>query len=382
MKVMLASSEAVPFAKTGGLADVTGALAKALARAGATVKLVMPLYAEVKKSHSPEKLGSVPISLGDSVETAEIYTLKSPDGFDVLFIGHEGFYGREELYATARGEYPDNDKRFIFFSKAVLEAVLLAGFVPDIIHCNDWQTALVPVLLKTGKRWDFPSTVTILTIHNLGYQGIFEPSAMRYTGLPYDLFHPDILEFHGKLNLLKAGIVFSDAISTVSERYAYEICTPELGFGLDGVLLNRSDSISGITNGIDYDVWNPETDIHLPASYGPANMSGKTAARYELLGRAGFRNTGTPVIGMVGRLAHQKGLDILMESLEDIFDEGARLVILGRGDADIQSRFSMLAKKNPLSLFFNTGFNEPLAHLIYAGSDMFLMPSRYEPCGL
>jgi len=382
MKVMVATSEAVPYAKTGGLADVAGSLSKSLVQEGADVCLVMPLYPDIMDKFSLEKIGSVPIRLGASIETAEIFSHNSPDGFKALFIGHEGFFNRDELYATAKGEYPDNDKRFIFFSKAVLESAQVAGFLPDIIHLNDWQTALVPALLRAQKRWDFPGTSTLLTVHNMGFQGIFEPEAMRYTGLPYEFFNHEMLEFYGKLNLLKAGIVFSDAVSTVSERYASEIQTKKYGHGLEGVLTNRSDSISGIVNGIDYSIWNPEDDEYLPANYGPSNPDGKIASRGELERRCRFKASSKPILAMVGRLAYQKGVELLIATLPDLVRAGARVVVLGRGEDKIEKSLTRLSEKFSDNLFVSFEFNDPLAHLIYAGSDILLMPSRYEPCGL
>ncbi|HEB01920.1 MAG TPA: glycogen synthase GlgA [Nitrospirae bacterium] len=383
MKVLLAASEVVPYAKTGGLADVAGALADALAHMGLDVVLAMPFYRSVAHSFTPIPLGgSVAIPVGKAVEKAEFFFLERESGARVVFIGNKKYFDRDELYATSDGEYADNDERFIFFSKGVLEAARALDFIPDVVHVNDWHSSLIPVYLKTSYRWNFPGTASLLTIHNLGFQGHFPPSSMRQTGLPYEFYTPALMEFYGKVNFLKAGIIFADAVNTVSRQYAREIVTPEMGFGLDDVLLKRGSHLSGITNGIDQEYWDPETDKYLPANYSVGDPEGKRKCRLSLIDAASFENTSAPVAGFVGRLSLQKGLDIMLKALPGLMDEGLRLVVLGRGEEAIQSALVELARSYPKNLFVRLEFDEPFAHLIYAGSDIFLMPSQYEPCGL
>lgn len=383
MKVLLAASEVVPYAKTGGLADVAGSLADALALMGLDVLVAMPFYRCVAHSFTPVPLDvSVDITVGNAVQRAEFFLLERESGARVVFIGNKKYFDRDELYATSDGEYADNDERFIFFSKSVLEAAMALDFMPQVVHVNDWHCSLIPVYLKTSYRWNFPGTSSLLTIHNLGYQGHFPPSSMRQTGLPYEFYTPALMEFYGKVNFLKAGIVFADAINTVSRQYAREIVTPEQGFGLDDVLLKRRGVLSGITNGIDQEYWDPETDKYLPANYSVDDPEEKGECRLSLISAATFKNSSAPVAGFVGRLSAQKGLGIMLKVLPGLMDEGLRLVMLGRGDDDIQSALVELARRYPENLFLRLGFDEPLAHLIYAGSDFFIMPSQYEPCGL
>ncbi len=383
MKVLLAASEAVPYAKTGGLADVAGSLADALSHAGLDVMLVLPLYKGIMDDFSPLPVADpVGIKVGDVVEQAQFHSLTRDSGAQVVFVGNSGFFERDELYATSSGEYPDNDRRFVFFSKAVFEAAKAAGFSPDVIHCNDWQSALVPVYMKTSYRWDFPAAVSVLTIHNLGYQGHFPPESMPLTGLPYEFYTPGVMEFYGKVNFLKAGILFADTVTTVSEQYSREILEPEFGFGLDGVLRDRSGVISGITNGIDQTYWDPSSDNYLPATFSVAKPGGKEICRTGLIEEVSFDQGPAPVAGMVGRLSGQKGMDILIKALPGLFGKGFRLVVLGKGDDEIQDSLLSLEEKYPRNMHLRLDFDEPFAHLVYAGSDLFIMPSRYEPCGL
>ena len=383
MKVLLAASEATPYAKTGGLADVAGALADALALAGAEVMLVMPMYRGISKNFSTAPVATPAIiKVGDSEEIAEFHGLRRKSGVQVVFVGNEGYFDREGLYSTSSGQYVDNDQRFVFFSKAVLELSLAAGFAPDILHVNDWQSALVPVYMKTSYRWDFPSAASVLTIHNLGYQGLFPPGSMTVTGLPYEFYTPGIMEFYGKVNFLKAGIMFADAVTTVSEQYSREILQPEFGFGLDGVLRERSMVLSGVLNGIDQEYWDPGTDSNLPEKYSASAPGGKATCRSTLLKEVSFDEGPSPLAGMVGRLSDQKGVGMLIDALPGLLKDGLRLVVLGRGDDALQKGLIALERKYPGKLHVRLDFDEPFAHLIYAGSDMFLMPSMYEPCGL
>ncbi len=383
MKVLLAASEATPYAKTGGLADVASALADALSLAGAEVMLAVPLYRGIRENFSLTPVAApATIKVGSAEETAEFHGLRRKSGVQVVFIGNDGFFDRKELYSTSAGVYKDNDQRFVFFSKAVLELSRAVGFDPDILHANDWQSALAPVYMKTSYRWDFPSAASVLTIHNLGYQGLFPPASMTVTGLPYEFYTPGIMEFYGKVNFLKAGIMFADAVTTVSEQYSKEILQPRFGFGLDGVLRERSLVLSGIQNGIDQEYWDPATDSSLPEKYSASAPGGKAICRSALLKKVSFDEGPLPLAGMVGRLSDQKGVGILIKALPGLFRDGLRLVVLGRGDADLEDRLLALEREYTRNLRVRLDFDEPLAHLIYAGSDMFLMPSMYEPCGL
>ena len=377
----------VPFSKTGGLADVAGALTKALSELGHEVSAVVPFYgATAEKGFDVEDLDcsfSVPIS--DREEYGEVFRTVTDAGVTVYFIGKSAYYDREELYGTPKGAYPDNAERFIFFSKAVIELCKSLDISPDVIHCNDWQTGLVPIYIKRlleGHRL-FRDTGTVFTIHNIAYQGLFWHLDMHLTNLPWDLFDSDGIEFYGKMNLLKAGIVGADIISTVSPTYAREIQTPEFGCKLEGILQKRSNHLFGVLNGVDYDVWNPETDKFLAANYGPENLAGKAVCKADLLAQYSLpRIQGAPLLGVVSRLADQKGFDILVPIIDDIMKEDFQLVLLGTGEEKYHKLFKKIARKYPDRVGVRFAFSNELAHKIEAGADIFLMPSRYEPCGL
>jgi starch synthase len=379
MKVLLASSEAIPYAKTGGLADVAGSLVNELRSINVNARLIMPMHRGIKSRFSPDYTGhDISVALGSKKYTASLFARDK----SMIFIECDEFFDRSGIYGTSQGHYDDNDFRFTFFSKAVLEACRTLGFMPDVLHCNDWHTALIPLYIKTIYKKEFSSAASLLTIHNLGYQGIFPESAMTITGLGPEMFDPKVMEFFGQVNLLKAGITSADAISTVSPNYAREILDEGMGFGLDGVLKDRAEDLSGIINGIDYSEWDPCRDEAIPQSYNRKDISGKKKCRNYLVRKCGFKTGKLPLLSVVGRLASQKGLDILLDTAEDIFTYGANLVVLGTGDEDIARRLKSLARKYPQNVSVNLGFDEDLAHLIYAGSDMILIPSRYEPCGL
>ena len=354
-KIALVASEAIPYAKTGGLADVTGSLLRQFIRLGAMVSLFIPYYRRVAESGGvfvTDTSISFDVPLGYSTETCRIYTAENPerDSGKVYLIGNEGFFGREELYGTTAGDYPDNARRFTFFCRAVLETCRHLGLSFDVLHLHDWQTGIIPIYLKTLYREDsiFRSTKTVFTIHNMGYQGIFPASALAYTGLPADVFTPEGIEFFGKINLLKAGIVASDIVSTVSPTYAREILAPEKGFGLDGVLRRRVDGVKGILNGIDYEEWDPSRDAFLPSGYTTDSLAGKSACKQSLLQR--FRLHGdaeTPLVAFVGRLAAQKGIDLLAEVIDALVDAGVTCFILGKGDNRLQVLLSTYAAANP-----------------------------------
>jgi starch synthase len=387
LKILFASSEVTPFAKTGGLADVSGSLPQALETLGHQLVLVMPLYRSVKEGKQNikqvEKSLSVPFR-GQNLNT-QAFVAKIGKDIPVYFIQREEFFDRSGLYGTSQGDYFDNPERFIFFSRSVLELSRWLGFQPDIIHCHDWQTSLIPVYLKNIyiKNPSFQKAQTVFTIHNLAYQGVFSKEIMPVSGLPSELFSVKGLEYYGKMNFMKGGIVFSDVITTVSQKYAQEIQTPEYGYGLEGVLKDRSQDIFGILNGVDYTSWNPKTDPHIASPFDRADFSGKKKCKQELIEIFKLKGSDEfPVIGMVSRLADQKGFDILAEAMESLMKLDLYLIILGTGDAKYEKQFTALGKKHLNRLAVKIAFDNELAHKIEAGSDMFLMPSKYEPCGL
>jgi starch synthase len=382
LKILIATPEAVPFAKTGGLADVIGALRNEYRKMKEDAYLVMPLYGRVRENFKLRDTGlKISVPLGDRKLKGRIFRYEN----SAYFIECNEFFDREEIYGTPRGDYPDNAARFIFFSRGVLEACRALGLRPDIIHCNDWQTGFIPLYLKTIYSSDkfFDRTASIITIHNLGYQGLFPQSDMPLTGFDRNLFTPEGIEFYGKINFLKAGLISADSITTVSSNYAKEILSREYGFGLDGVLRKRASALTGIVNGIDNREWNPESDAFIKRNYNLKDIGGKKSCKLQLLKECSIRaDAEMPLIGMVGRLSSQKGLDLILESLDEILSAGVNLVILGRGDEIFHRRLSSAAEKYKGRMYVKTGFEDSLAHKIYAGADIFLMPSRYEPCGI
>lgn len=386
MKILLASSEVFPFAKTGGLADVAGALPKALRKLGVEVRVVMPKYKSIDEkgfvvTYTGQRI-SCPIS--QRLIDAEIVETTYND-IPVYLIDKDEYYYRDNLYSTQDGDYIDNAERFIFFSKAILETVKVTGFVPDCIHCNDWQTALVPVFLKTLYRQDplLSQIATLLTIHNLGYQGLFWHLDWHLLNIGWEYFTPSFLEYYGKINCLKGGIVFSDILSTVSRRYSEEIQTPEFGSGLDGILRTRKEDLYGIVNGIDYDEWNPQWDPYIPAQYNIDSLEKKKMCKAELQKAFGLPiDERRPVISSISRLADQKGFDLVSEGFDRLVSLGFQYTLLGTGERKYHELFTRLAEKYPDSFSVKIAYDNALAHLMEAGSDMFLMPSLYEPCGL
>jgi len=385
MKILLVSSEAIPFAKTGGLADVSGALPKALARLNQDVTLILPKYRQVNEKRFPLEKTSleVKVPVGQRLESAEILAAQMEPNYRVLLIRKDSYYDREHLYGSPSGDYEDNAERFIFFCRAVLE--IARTIMPDLIHCHDWQSALVPVYLKTLYRADaFLARVSsVFTIHNIGYQGLFWHYDLPLTNLGWELFTPQALEFYGKLNFLKGGIVFADAVTTVSRKYMEEIQSPEFGAGLEGVLRDRRRDLYGILNGVDYDDWSPANDPFIREKYEAQRLSGKKACKTDLQKEFGLPVDGSiPVIGIISRLAEQKGFDLITSAMDDLMKEGIQLIMLGTGDEKYHLLLDSLAKKYPRQIGLKIAFDNTLAHKIEAGADMFLMPSRYEPCGL
>ncbi len=385
MKILFAASEVAPFAKTGGLADVAGSLPRALAGLGHEVSVILPRYRQVDVArYGLRHAASFYVPLASWKERCDILTGTLGSQVKVYFVNKDIYYDRPELYRTLRGDHPDNAERFIFFSRAIPELCRALDVAPDVIHCNDWQTGLVPLYLKRLYAGvpQLARTRTVFTIHNLGYQGVFWHWDLPMTGLGWDVFTPDGIEFWGNMNLLKAGIVNADAVTTVSPTYAREIQTPEYGHGLDGVLRNRSADLSGIVNGIDDDEWDPSTDRAIAKNFSADKLTGKQACRKALLSEVGLPVTAEPVIGMVTRLSDQKGLDILVDALPAVMALGVRLVVLGTGDERYHRLLRDSCRLHAERMRVLLTYDDALARRIYAGADMFLMPSRYEPCGL
>jgi starch synthase len=400
LRVVLAASEVVGFAKTGGLADVAGSLPRALARRGNTVAVVMPFYAAVRRAGVPvEKTGLVvPVPMGDRVLACRLFRSRLP-GSDVpvYLVEHQPFFERDDpaegrgLYQQLmpggyRADYPDNAERYIFFCRAVLETLPHLGFTPDVVHTNDWQTGLVPVYLSElyRTRPGYQHTRSVFTIHNIAYQGTFGREVLKLAGLPGWLFNHTQLEHYGLLNFLKAGIVFADAVNTVSPTYAREIHTPEYGCGLEGLLAQVRSKLSGIVNGVDYDQWDPANDRHIAANYTAADVfEKKPLCKADLQRR--FRlpeRPDAPVLGVVARLVSQKGIDLILSAAPGLLDLGCQVVVLGEGDPEFHDELRGFRDRHPDQVGLHLGFSEGLAHVIEAGADLFLMPSRYEPCGL
>jgi starch synthase len=386
MNIAFAASECVPFSKTGGLADVVGALPHALAALGHKVSVYLPKYRQTRLSQANVVLRSVTVPFDDQYRFCSVLDGGKSSGVQFYFIDYPPFFDRDALYGTPAGDYPDNAERYALFSRAVLEASKILG-VPDIFHCHDWQTALIPVLLRTSYADDpvFESTATVFTIHNMGYQGLFPPDTLPLLMLPWDLFTMDKMEFWGKANFLKGALVFSDFITTVSKKYSQEIQTAEFGFGLDGVLRARSGTVSGILNGVDYNEWSPEKDKLIVRQYSADNLAGKKECKYDLLRQFGIENPQTvelPVIGIVSRFAAQKGFDLIAEVAEDLVRLPVIFAILGSGDKQYQDLFIKLNRQYPEKFALKVAYDNVVAHKIEAGADLFLMPSRYEPSGL
>ncbi len=388
LQILFVTPEAVPFAKTGGLADVAGALPKSLQALGCEIKLIMPYYRMVKDSGLPHQyLGDeIEVSLGNEKLKPEIFQGRLNHDIPVYLIGREEFFDRSHLYSTAKGDYFDNAERFIFFSKAALLFCRHMGFSPDVIHHHEWQTGLVPAYLKSVYRKDplFSRTATVFTIHNIAYQGLFKKEKFWLTDLPPEMYNPEGIEFWERINFMKAGIVYADVINTVSKKYSEEIQTKEYGYGLDGILRKRRDRLYGIVNGVDYEDWDPARDPRLVARYDLKNLSGKRECKKDLLKEFHLPSSlaKVPLLGMISRLADQKGFDLLMEILDELFSLDIGFVLLGTGKQKYHDLFTQVAKKYPQNAGIRIAYDDRLAHKIEAGSDFFLMPSRYEPCGL
>ena len=395
LSILYVASEVMPFAKTGGLADVSGALPQIIRELGHDIRIIMPKYSAVSdrrfKIHDIKRLTDIPITVGEkvhlgSVKSSFITNIKTK--VQVYFLNNSEFYDRDDLYvdAVTHKDYPDNDDRFIFFCRSVLETLKLLGWQPDILHLNDWQAGLIAPYVKLvyANEPSLKNIKIVFTVHNAAYQGIFDKESFKKTELPQKCFTADGLEFYGKLNCMKAGLMYSDAITTVSETYAKEIRTSnEYGYGLEEVFTRKKSSTYGILNGMDTLVWSPEVDTLIPVKYSSSDLSGKIENKKSLTERFKLQfDHKIPIIGMVSRIVDQKGFDILADALEEILSMNLQLVILGTGDQKYHDMLTKFAKKNTKKMALVIGFDESLAHLIEAGSDMFLMPSKYEPCGL
>ena len=385
MKIALIASEVTPFAKTGGLADVLGSLSMVLEQLGNEVFVVVPAYSSVLRGgfalQETSMRFSVPVA--DRNVSAEVLQSFIGKRVAIYFIRADQYFDREFLYSTPAGDYPDNSERFVFFSRAALE--LLRQQPVDVVHCHDWQTALIAVYLKTqATRYpEIAQAKTVFTIHNLGFQGIFGAADWPLLNLDGGLFTPQFLEFYGNINLLKGALLFADKLTTVSPSYASEILTPEQGFGLEGVLRRRAGDLVGILNGVDYQIWNPWTDPFLTDHYGENSLSQKNACKEtlrEILSLPSREDI--PVIAMISRLTPQKGFDLVAGILDALMTRGVQLILLGNGDTRYENFFRAQMALFPKQVAVRIGFDNPLAHQIEAGADIFLMPSLYEPCGL
>ncbi len=387
MNIIQVSSEIVPFAKTGGLADVAGALPKYLNKLGHKVIMFMPFYKGIKEA--AETLVStkqtVKVKIGEVIHHGVIWKSRMPDcPVDIFFIQQDEYYHRDYLYATPEGGYRDNAERFIFFSRGVLEAIKVLGSAPDIIHCHDWQSALIPVYLKTIYQPDkvFSRTKTLLTIHNIAYQGAFPLPVIKLTGLDQGLFDSKQLELKGEINFLKGGLLFADVVNTVSQRYSQEIQTSEFGYGLEDVLKERSKDLYGILNGVDYTHWNPSTDELIPVQYNISSLKNKQQCKDTLRTKLGLAPFDVPLIGIISRLTLQKGFDLLIDIFSELMKLDLQLIILGAGQEKYETRLKELGRQYADKVSVNIVFDNQLAHMITAGADMYVMPSKYEPCGL
>lgn len=387
MHIVFAASECAPWAKTGGLADVISALPKTLVKMGHKVQVFLPYYRQVAKavSNPPVILESLTVPFPSYNRFARILDGGSADGVQMYFVDAPELFDRENFYATPSGDYPDNAERFGAFCRAVIEATKVLG-VPDIFHVHDWQTAMVAVMLRSIYYFDpvFRHVPAVLTIHNAGYQGWFPPRTMETLLLPWEMFTMDKLEHYDKVNFLKGGIVYSDAITTVSETYAQEIQTPEFGNGLEDTLRRRSGDLFGILNGADYTEWDPAIDPNIAAHYTAGKLEGKAECRRDLL--HAFRledvDDNTAIIGVVSRFATQKGIDFIVDILDRLLQEDVVLVMLGNGEEYYERLLAEMAERYPAKMRVQVKFDNVIAHKIEAGADIFLMPSRYEPGGL
>jgi starch synthase len=389
MKILICSSEVAPFSKTGGLGDVAGALPPILTALGHDVRVVTPMHSSLDFSRAinlDNPAFALGVPMGHGEEWCAVHETRLPDGnTPVYLLEHQRYFDRPGLYGVGGKDFPDNAERFAFLSRAALQVCKALEWSPDVVHAHDWQTGLMPVLLRAHYAGDpiLGGTASVFTIHNVGYQGEFYKEYLPSTGLGWEWFTPNGVEFHDRLNYMKAGIVFADKVSTVSQRYAWEVTTPEEGFGLDGVLRSRTGDLVGIVNGLDYGEWDPSIDSRIPATFDVDDFAGKVICKESLQQEYGLPvRADVPVVGMVTRLAYQKGIDVLAAALPAIMRMDAQFVVLGSGEVWANFVYGDLPNRFPRTAGSFIGFDEARAHRVYAGSDLFLMPSRYEPCGL
>ncbi len=385
LNILFAASEGLPFAKTGGLGDVASGLPRALAEMGCSVAVLLPLYGCIDKNKLQKTSHTITVMIGGRPYVSTLYKKEVFPGVTHWFLHQpELYYSRPNIYGDQNGDYPDNDARFIFFNRALTEFPVGANWRPDVVHANDWHLGLAPLYLKLlPEGHPMRGTPSVFSIHNLAYQGLFPRESYPLTGLPEKYFSDDGVEIWGKIGFMKTGILFADAVTAVSPTYAKEILGKELGFGLEKALNHRKKSLRGILNGIDSGEWNPATDKHLPAAYSAKKMTGKVKCREALLTKFGLPDVPTrAVAGIVSRLVEQKGFDLITAAEKELMKLDITLIILGTGQLKYENSLQALAKKYPGRVGLALGYDEGLAHLIEAGSDIFLMPSHFEPCGL
>jgi len=388
LKILFLSPEVTPYAKTGGLADVAGSLPGALRKRGMDVMVGLPFYRTVRENGvAAEKVvARLGVPMNGQNLPCDVLKTVTKDGGSVFFIDREEFFNRSHLYATPDGDYPDNLERFSYFNRAALLFAKETGFDFDVVHCHDWQTGLVPAFLRTRYATDpfFSKVASVFTIHNMGYQGLFSSEHFPASGLPASAFDPAGVEYWGSISLLKAGIQYADAITTVSPTYSREIQTPEFGMGMEGILKNRAADLHGILNGVDYGGWNPANDPHLSDHFSVRGPKGKGKCKAALVRELGLDDEvlARPLFAAISRLTIQKGYDLLLEVAEDIIDLNTGMVILAAGETKYQKPLDELAKRYPSRIAVRRGVDDPLAHRTMAGADLLLVPSRYEPCGL
>ena len=387
MKILMASSEAYPYSKTGGLADMVAALAKYMARAGHQVGVVTPLYRNFRKQFPDIRpfTYDLDLPLGSHRVKAKIALAKPAPRLTYYFVDQPKFFNRNGLYHDSKGDYRDNDARYMFFAKAIVHLARYLPLQPDIVHVHDWQTGFVPLFVRHQSerdQWVNPPK-TCMTIHNLAYQGIFATDTYSLSNLPTDYFHSEAVEYFDSVNYLKTGIVFADHLTTVSPRYAREITTKSLGCGLDGVLRNRRQDLTGILNGVDEEEWNPRKDAHLVKAFSASNLKGKTANKLALQKKVGLPvRPEVPLFASINRLVEQKGCDLLLAALQNSHQKDLQFIQLGSGARSLERAFQGLARKHPTKVAVRLGYDHELSHQIEAASDFFIMPSLYEPCGL
>jgi len=388
MKIVHAASELYPYMKTGGLADAVGALTGTFADRGHEVSVFLPGYRDALLNPAAldaERKFRLKIEMGDQYLSGDVLSFSPKKNLTLYLICRDEFFDRRFPYGNGERDYEDNADRFTFFCKAVVETMRLAELGADIVHAHDWQTALLPLLLREAER-RFGVTLsmkTVFTVHNIAFQGLFPVSCFPRTNLPEELFNVDGLEYYGHVNFLKGGILFADRVTTVSPRYAKEIQTPEFGCGLEGVVQTRAEDLSGLINGVDDAIWNPSTDSLIPARYTASNLAGKQACRSEILRQCGFDPLFKgPIFGMICRLTEQKGVDLVLANADFFLGRECRLIVLGRGDKRMEGDLRGVANRAPEKVFMCAKLDEAMSHLIEAGSDFFLMPSLFEPCGL